>query len=240
MSEESERMNLKPISHLVVHQETHHITNCMHSHSAEKNGGMSFKSQMQQNIKEQPQTLEGTLNELAAINQQINDKHKMFGTGNTLGNIVSDVNGEGEEAVVVLMPEQTTEDVISHSKHEQVSADMLNAIIAPRNSSLRLNSYESKKNNIVEGTLEFDSSSGKHKNKRQNRFTKAAFRIKTKIKKWLYLLPEKIPGNTNEQSNRKEMRVLSQDYILDSYNKKGQYHQIEKQGIIDDSLNKKA
>ena len=65
--------------------------------------------------------------------------------------------------------------------------------------------------------------------------------INKRVRKWLQVLQEKsLENNKSLDINKKEMKSLTQEYILDSYDKNGQYYQVEKQGIIDDSLNQKA
>ena len=65
--------------------------------------------------------------------------------------------------------------------------------------------------------------------------------INKRIRKWLQVLQEKsLENNKNLDINKREMKPLTQEYILDSYDKTGQYYQVEKQGIIDDCLNQKA
>ena len=65
-------MNIIPTSH--SHIESHTITNCMHEHHSVQKDGANFKTEMQQSVKEQPQTLEEALNELAAINRESDSK----------------------------------------------------------------------------------------------------------------------------------------------------------------------
>lgn len=229
---------------IYVHSETHQITNCMHDHHTEKSGGMSFQSEIhQQSVKKEPQTLEDALNELAAINREIDSKHKIFGTGNLLGNVISDINGEGEDTIVMLMPDNTTESRTSDNGQLLVSPDMLNALVAPRATSERSTpAVEHVKTIAVNGVSGFDTTAGGHRHKKNNRFIQsAATGIKKRITKWLHSLPEKLPGNDNKKEiKKKEMKVLNQEYILDSYDKTGQYHQIEKNGILNDNLNKRA
>lgn len=98
-------MNINPTSH--SHIESHTITNCIHDHHSVQKGGMSFQSEMKQSVKAQPQTVEETLHELAAINRESNLGHKILGTGNTLGNVISEVTEEGPETVVIPMADNS-------------------------------------------------------------------------------------------------------------------------------------
>lgn len=88
-------MNINPTTH--SHIESHTITNCMHEHHSVQKGGMNFQTEMQQSVKAQPQTVEEALQELAAINREIDSKYSMFGTDNTIGDVISDINGQGKE-----------------------------------------------------------------------------------------------------------------------------------------------
>lgn len=94
-------MNINPTSH--SHIESHTITNCMHDHHSVQKCGMRFRSEMQQSVKVQTQTVEEALQELAAINREYDTKHAMFGTGNTIGDVISDVNGQGKENIIIPM-----------------------------------------------------------------------------------------------------------------------------------------
>lgn len=65
--------------------------------------------------------------------------------------------------------------------------------------------------------------------------------LKKRIRKWVKAFPEKLFIKDSRQlSKKKEMKPITQEYILDSYDKSGHYHQIEKRGTINDTLNKKA
>lgn len=231
-------MNIIPTSH--SHIESHTITNCMHEHRFVQKGGANFKTEMQQSIKEQPQTVEETINELAAINQQMYDKHKILGTGNTLGNIFSDVTGKGEETVVMLMPEN-----IAASKNGDnnlvVSPEMLNALVMPRKTSIHLRQEKEIKLNTISG-FDMDTTSKEQRQKRKKKFVQLRIKnVKKRIRKWFQSLPERILDNDHKlDSNQRKMKPLTQEYILDSYDKNGQYHQIEKYGIVSDNLNKNA
>lgn len=236
-------MNINPATH--VHSATHNITNCMHEHHTTLKGGASFKSEMQQSIKEKepPQTLKEAINELAAINRKIDSKHKIFGTGNTLGNIVSDTNGEGQEAVVMLMPNSSAEARKGSNGQLQVSPDMINELVMPRKSSLHPQAQSIKEKSIaISGLSDFDTTSKNQSQNKKRKFIQLNFKgINKRIRKWLQVLQEKsLENNKNLDINKREMKPLTQEYILDSYDKNGQYYQVEKQGIIDDYLNKKA
>lgn len=231
-------MNIIPTSH--SHIESHTITSCMHEHYSVQKGGANFKTEMQQTIRERPQTLEEALNELAAINRESDSKHKILGIGNTLGNVISDVTGEGEETVVMLMPENMAASK-NGDNNLTVSPEMLNALVMPRKNSI----YSQQENEIKLNTIsEFDTNTASKEQlqKRKRKFVQLRIKnVKKRIKKWMHSLPEKISDNENKlDSNQRKMKPLTQEYILDSYDKNGQFYQIEKNGIINDNLNKKA
>lgn len=206
-------MNINPATH--VHSETHNITNCMHEHHTSLKGGVSFKSEMQQQVKEPPQTIEEALNELAAINREIIDsKHKMFGSGNTLGNIISDVNGEGQEAVVMLMPDSSAEARKDNNGQLQVSPDMLNELVTPRKSSLHPQAQSIKEKSIaISGLSQFDTTSKNQSQKRKRKFIQLNFKgINKRIKKWLQVLQEKsFENNKSLDTNKREMKPHTQE-----------------------------
>ena len=65
--------------------------------------------------------------------------------------------------------------------------------------------------------------------------------IKKKIRKWIQAFPEKFRQGEKERVLKdKEMKPLTQEYILDTYDKTGRYQQLEKRGTINDNLNEKA
>ena len=205
-------MNINPATH--VHSETHNITNCMHEHHTSLKGRVSFKSEMQQQVKEPPQTIEEALNELAAINREIDSKHKMFGSGNTFGNIISDVNGEGKEAVVMLMPDSSAEARKDNNGQLQVSPDMINELVMPRKSSLHPQAQSIKEKSIaISGLSEFDTTSKNQSQKRKRKFIQLNFKgINKRIKKWLQVLQEKsFENNKSLDTNKREMKPLTQE-----------------------------
>ena len=235
-------MNINPATH--VHSEMHHITNCMHEHHTSLKSGASFKAEIQLNKEQEPpQTLKEAINELVAINREIDSKHKIFGTGNTLGNIVSDTNGEGQEVVTMLMPDSSAEARKGSNGQLQVSPDMINELVMPRKSSLYPQAQSIKEKSIAISSLsEYDTTSKNQSQNKKRKFIQLNFKgINKRVRKWLQVLQEKsLENNKSLDINKKEMKPLTQEYILDSYDKNGQYYQVEKQGIIDDSLNQKA
>ncbi len=232
-------MNINPTSH--SHIESHTITNCMHEHHSVQKGGMSFQSEMQQSVKAQPQTVEEALQELAAINREINSNHKILGTGNTLGNVISDVAGEGSESIVVPMADNSASANSNSNSNLQVTADMLNAIVMPRKESLQRT--KTMPNSTATGMVSSsDTTSGSQLQEKKKGFIPFnANGLKKRIRKWIQAFPEKLfSKDSRETSKVKEMKPITQEYILDSYDKSGQYHQLEKRGTINDTLNKKA
>lgn len=235
-------MNINPTSH--SHIESHTITNCMHEHHSVPKGGTSFQTEMQQSVETQPQTVEEALQELAAINREMDSNHRMFGIGNTLGDVISDVNGKGEDAVVKLMPDSSVEAKTGDNGQLHVTPDMLNALVTPRNLGLRTTTEQNRTKlvtaaGIVDANANTDAEGQLQKRKRG--LPSVASGIKKKIRKWLQSLPEKLPGKDNKQEVRKkEMKRISSEYLLNSYDKTGQYHQIENVGTEKDALDKKA
>jgi len=232
-------MNINPSSH--SHIESHTITNCIHEHHSVQKGGISFQSEMQQSVKAQPQTVEEALHELAAINREINTGHKIFGTGNTLGNVISDVIGEGSESVVIPMADNSANANSNSTANLQVTAEMLNQITMPRKDSLQ--KTKSTLSNITNsGVSSSDTTAGSQLQEKKKGYipfhTKG---IKKRISKWIQAFPEKFKHSEKVNITKgKEMKPLTQEYILDTYDKKGQYHQLEKRGTITDNLNEKA
>ena len=213
----------------------------MHEHHSVQKGSMSFRSEMQQSVKTQPQTVEEALQELAAINREINSGHKILGTGNTFGNAISDVAGEGSENIVVPMADNSANANSNSNSNLQVTADMLNAIVMPRKESLQTTKtiQSSTSTSIVSSS---DTTSGSQLQEKKKGFIPFNTNgLKKRIRKWIQVFPEKLFGKENKPvSKDKEMKPITQEYILDSYDKSGQYHQLEKRGTINDTLNKKA
>lgn len=235
-------MNINPTSH--SHIESHAITNCMHEHHSVHKGGVSFQTEMQQSVKVQPQTVEEAPHELVAINREMNSKHNIFGIGNTLGDIVSDVNGEGNESVVVLLPDSGAEASVSNNGQLQVTPDMLNALIAPRNSRFGATPEQNRTKLTASSVMtetKADTNGEGQLHKKKKGLPSVASGIKKKIRKWLQELPKRILEKDNKQEIRKkEMKSISSEYLLNSYDKSGQYHQIENTGILNDSMNKRV
>lgn len=232
-------MNINPTSH--SHIESHTITNCMHEHHSVQKGDMSFQVEMQQSVKEQPQTVEEALHELAAINRENNAGHKILGTGNTLGNVISDVAGEGTESIIIPMADNSTNANSNSATNLQVTAEMLNQITMPRKDSLP--KPKTLQNNTVSGVVSSsETTAGSQlQEKKKGHIPSNAKGIKKKIRKWIQTFPEKFRQSEKEiASKSKEMKPLTQEYILDTYDKTGQYHQLEKRGTITDNLNEKA
>jgi len=232
-------MNINPSSH--SHIESHTITNCMHEHHSVQKGSMSFQSEMQQSVKKQPQTVEEALQELAAINREINAGYKILGTGNTLGNIISDVAGEGSESIVVPMADNSANASSNSTANLQVTAEMLNQITMPRKDSLP--KRKTLQSNTASGVVSSsDTTAGSQlQEKKKGHIPFNAKGIKKKIRKWIQTFPEKFRQSEKESASKsKEMKPLTQEYILDTYDKAGQYHQLEKRGTINDNLNEKA
>ncbi len=232
-------MNINPTSH--SHIESHTITNCMHEHHSVQKGGMSFQSEMQQSVKSQPQTVEEALQELAAINREINSDHKILGTGNTLGNVISDVAGEGSESIVVPMADNSANANSNSNSNLQVTADMLNAIVMPRKESLQ-STKTMPNSTATSGISSSDTTSGSQLQEKKKGFIPFNTNgLKKRIRKWIQAFPEKLfSKNSRQLSQERELKPITQEYILDSYDKSGQYHQLEKRGTINDTLNKKA
>lgn len=232
-------MNINPTSH--SHIESHTITNCMHEHHSVQKGGMSFQSEMQQSVKTQPQAVEEALQELAAINREINSGHKILGTGNTLGNVISDVAGEGSESIVVPMADNSTNANSNSNANLQVTADMLNAIVMPRKESLQ-STKTMPNSTATSGISSSDTTSGSQLQEKKKGFIPFNTNgLKKRIRKWIQAFPEKLfSKNSRQLSQERELKPITQEYILDSYDKSGQYHQLEKRGTINDTLNKKA
>ena len=232
-------MNINPTSH--SHMESHTITNCMHDHHSIQKGGMSFQSEMQQSVKAQPQTLEEALPELAEISREINSGHKILGTGNTLGNVISDVTGEGPESIVIPMADNSASANSNSNTNLQVTEDMLNAIVMPRKESLQRT--KNMQNSTATGIVSsFDTTSGSQLQEKKKGFIPFNTNgLKKRIRKWIQAFPNKVFNRENKQRAKdKEMKLITHEYILDSYDKSGQYHQLEKRGTINDTLNKKA
>lgn len=232
-------MNINPTSH--SHIESHTITNCMHEHHSVQKGSMSFQTEMQQSVKSQPQTVEEALHELAAINRESNFGHKIFGTANTLGDVISDVTGEGPETVVIPMADNSANANSNSHTNLQVTAEMLNEIVMPRKDSLQRSKTLQSSNKIgIVSTS--DTTSGSQLQEKKKGFipfnTKG---IKKRIRKWIQAFPEKFRQSKKERiTKNKEMKPISREYILDTYDKNGQYLQLEKRGTINDNLNEKA
>ena len=232
-------MNINPTSH--SHVESHTITNCMHEHHSIQKGGMSFQSEMQQSVKAQPQTVEEALQELAVINREINSGHKILGTGNTLGNVISDVTGEGLESIVVPMADNSAYANSNSATNLQVTAEMLNQITMQRKDNLQKpkNLQSSTATGIVSSADTTAGSQLQEKKKGLIPFNTKG--IKKKIRKWIQAFPEKFRQGEKERVLKdKEMKPLTQEYILDTYDKTGRYQQLEKRGTINDNLNEKA
>lgn len=232
-------MNINLSSH--SHIESHTITNCMHEHHSVQKGGMSFQSEMQQSVKAQPQTVEEALQELASINREINAGHKILGTGNTIGNVISDVIGEGSENIIIPMANNFTNASSNNTANLQVTAEMLNQITMPRKDSLQKtkSTLSNVTNSVVSSS---DTTAGSQLPEKKKGFipfhTKG---IKKRIRKWIQAFPEKFKHSEKDNITKgKEMKPLTQEYILDTYDKKGQYHHLEKLGTITDNLNEKA
>lgn len=232
-------MNINPTLH--SHIEFHTITNCMHEHHSIQKGGMSFRSEMQQSVKTQPQTAEEELQELAAINREINSGHKILGTGNTLGNVISDVTGEATESIVVPMADNLANANSNSNANLQVTTDMLNAIVMPRKESLQRPKIMQRSTATGRVSASDMTSGSQLQEKKKGFIPFYANEIKKRIRKWILAFPEKLFSKDSRQSSKeKEMKPITQEYILDSYNKSGHYHQLEKRGTINDTLNKKA
>lgn len=232
-------MNINPTSH--SHIESHTITNCMHDHYSVQKGGMSFQAEMQQSVKVQPQTVEEVLQELATINREYDTKHAMFGTGNTIGDVISDVNGQGKENIIIPMADNVANANSNDNTILQVTADMLNEIVMPRKGSLQQSKILQNSNTIgIVSTS--DTTTGSHLQEKKKGFLPFNTNgIKKRLRKWIQSFPEKFRQNKREHANKnKEMKTISQEYILDTYDKTGQYHQLEKRSIINDTLNEKA
>ena len=219
-------MNINPTSH--SHIESHTITNCMHEHHSIQKGGMSFQSEMQQSVKAQPQTVEEALQELAVINREINSGHKILGTGNTLG-------------IVVPMADNSAYANRNSATNLQVTAEMLNQITMQRKDNLQKpkNLQSSTATGIVSSADTTAGSQLQEKKKGLIPFNTKG--IKKKIRKWIQAFPEKFRQGEKERVLKdKEMKPLTQEYILDTYDKTGRYQQLEKRGTINDNLNEKA
>ena len=232
-------MNINPTSH--SHIESHTITNCIHDHHSVQKGGMSCQSEMKQSVKAQPQTVEETLHELAAINRESNLGHKILGTGNTLGEIISNVTGEGHESIVVTMAYDSSNTNGNSNSNLHVTADMLNAIVMPRKDSLQRakTMQSSTPTDIVSSSDTTSGSQLQEKKKRFIPFNSNGF--KKRIRKWIQAFPDKAFNRGNKQLTKdKIMKPITQEHILDSYDKSGQYYQMEQRGTINDTLNKKA
>lgn len=232
-------MNINPTSH--SHIESHSITNCMHEHHSVQKGGMGFQTEMQQSVKAQPQTVEETLQELTALNRESKYGHKILGTGNTLGDVINTVTGEGSESVVIPMAENSANANSNNNSNLQITADMLNAILMPRKDSLqRTKTMQSSATNGI--IFSSDITSGSQLQEKKKGFIPFNTNgLKKRIRKWIQAFPEKFRQSIKEQANKSnDMKVISQEYILDTYDKNGQYQQLEKRGTINDNLNKKA
>lgn len=232
-------MNINPTSH--SHIESHTITNCMHEHHNVQKGGMSFQSEMQQSVKAQPQTIEEALQELAAINRKRNFGHKILGTGNTIGDVISDANGQGKENIMIPMAdnEANANSIAKNNLH--VTAEMLNEIVMPRKDNLQRS--KTLQSSITIGIVSSsDTTSGSQLQEKKKGFIPFNTNgIKKRIRKWIKSFPGKISNRDNAKKvKNKEMKTISQEYILDTYDKTGQYHQLEKRGTINDNLNEKA
>lgn len=232
-------MNINPSSH--SHIESHTITNCMHEHHSVQKGGISFQSEMQQSVKAQPQTVEEALHELAAINREIYAGHKILGTSNTLGNVISDVAGEGSESIVVPMADNFANANSNSNTNMQITADMLNTIVMPRKENVQRTQILQRNTATVIVTSSDASTDNQLPERKKGFISFHTNGIKKRLRKWIQIFPEKIFIKDNKQAIKvKEMKPLTQEYILDSYDKNGQYHQLDKNGIANDMLNKKA
>ena len=232
-------MNINPTSH--SHIESHTITKCMHDHNSVQKGGMSFQTEMQQNVKAHPQTVEEALQELTAINRESYFGHKILGTGNTLGDVISEVTGEGSETVVIPMADNSANANSNNNSNLQITADMLNAILMPHKDSLQRTKtmQSSTTTDIVSSS---DTTSGNQLQEKKKGFIPFNSNgFKKRIRKWIQAFPDKVFNRGNKQLTKdKIMKPITQEYILDSYDKSGQYYQMEQRGTINDTLNRKA
>ena len=201
-------MNINPTSH--SHIESHTITNCMHEHHSVQKGGMSFQSEMQQSVKTQPQTVEEALQELAEINREINAGYKILGTGNTLGNVISNVAGDGSENIIIPMADNAANANSNSTANLQVTAEMLNQITMPRKDSLP--KPKTLQSNTASGVVSSsDTTAGSQLKEKKKGFipfnTKG---IKKRIRKWIQAFPEKFRQGENKHTiKNKEMKTIS-------------------------------
>ena len=144
----------------------------------------------------------------------------------------------------MLLPDDTTDAHASNKGHLQVSPDMLNTLVMPKETDISISdSPDGIKVDVMDGMSGFDTTSGGHLHKRRNRFLqKTLDGFKKRIAKWLQTLPDKLPGKEDKKEPlKKEMKIIdNKDYILDSYDRTVKYRQIEKTAFLNDNLNKKV